>query len=375
MINFDLVRHGLLLGAFFSLGMNKVYLYAIFLILIPVIAFNDWYQKNLSFKRNEYLLFLLFLILLISVYFSPYVNVLGAKKIFLKLVAGALLCLYVNSVKVLKFNNSIYLVMYIWGVVADMSVYLIFNTFIKLGSYGKIYVPFTEQVENSPRVANLMAFCSAFFLPLLLKLRKQLFLSLLIFIVIVSFTYFGIMLKARSYILLLLISFILAPFIFIRKRKQKTLWFSLMALIGAVISVLLLNTRNGLYLIKRFQNPSMARLKLLKDGVYQIMSNPFGGHSPSKDIIDIPWFHNLYLDISRTSGFLGLSLIIIITIITFKNIKLGKGSSEERKVYLWSVLLSFILMQQDVILEGNYTLFAIFMMASLLATSYSRNEV
>ena len=295
-------------------------------------------------------------------YLSPNIKVIGPNKLLVKMLLINFLCLYVNSLKKYSLDKLKYLMAFVGGTTALMVLYISYNIFIKTGGRSLIYNPFSNKIENSPYISNLIALSSSFYLPFLFiwkdKAKKILTVSL-----IGLFTYFAVLLKARAYVILFVFSLIILLTSLIVKKKIKTSIIIFFLSLISLLSFMLFSTKNGLELIERFQESSFVRLYLIKDGINQFLQNPFGGFSPSKNILDTPWFHNIFLDTARLSGFPGLFVLFLIIFYILLNIY-RENLNSSRKMILWGWILSLILMLQDVVLEGIAALFIVFMMSS-----------
>lgn len=356
----------MLLVAFFSIGFNHKYIYGPALGLTLLFIIYDIFSKRMVLRWKVLGYYSLLCCFLALVYQSPYLKVLGAKKIFIKQLAAATLSLYPLSLKSLE-NRKLtykYLISYILGFSLDMLIYVLYNLFVEAGARGKIYVPFSKKVENSPRLANSIAFCSSFFLPFFLKVKRSPVRIVFISFMIIVFTYFGVYLKARSYFVLLMLSLVLIPFVF-DVSKVKKYWA---IITGVVITIFLgfsIYLESGKELISRFNKLGIARYLLFKDGFTHLLKNPSGGFSPSLEVGKLSWFHNIFLDTARLSGVIGLLILILVHFLSiyfvYKNLK----RRFNELIILWAMILSFLLMQQDVILEGNYSLFSVFIISSI----------
>lgn len=360
------MRHILLLAFFFLFGFNKVVLYGPVFIALGLYILIDIRQRNLKIEWCSIILSFLFFAYLIMNYLSPNIKVIGPNKLLVKMLLINFLCLYVNSVKKYSIDKLNYLMAFVGGTTTLMVLYIFYNIFIKTGGRSLIYNPFSSKIENSPYISNLIALSSSFYLPFLFiwkdKSKKVLTGSL-----IVLFTYFAVILKTRVYIILITFSLLTLLISFIVKRKVKASIIIFYLFCVTLFSFLLFNTNNGIELIKRFQSSSFVRFYLILDGLEKFIKNPLGGFSPSKDILDTPWFHNLFLDTARLSGLPGLLIIfLIIFYVLFNSSRVNLNNS--KRLIFWSWVLSITLMFQDVVLEGISALFVVFMMSSFFLT-------
>jgi len=367
---------GVIFVLFFSLGYNKKFAYVPALVLFLSFAIQKMVEKGRVFysdsRRSLYVGF--GYILLITVcHFSPYTTILSPTKNVLKINSVICLTLFIQtywSKEVVRRVVSFFLA----GIIFDLIIYVLYNMLFKEGAYAMIHDPYSDKIENSPRLANQLALCCSFLLPYLFSKATSRWIWSGSFIILVLFSYFGFYLKARSFIALVTLSLIILPFCFKKIINFKRV------LIGELIVIVsflffLFSTEIGDNILSRIGNVGFKRLELFKDAFGKLFFYPFGGYSPSGEFSNSHWYHNYFLDIARLCGYGGLLLAIVLFLYSLVNlIKMySKISTRDESMFIYIFILAFTLMQQDVIIEGNPILLLTFIMCSLFLIDKTKN--
>ncbi|MBC99004.1 MAG: hypothetical protein CME63_14775 [Halobacteriovoraceae bacterium] len=348
---------------FFTLGFNHILIYAPAIAFLLSFIIYDGQQIKLNIKPRYLALLSLSVTYLGVCYFSEYYTFSEPYKPFIKIVVGLVLLTY-STISLTKKDNITLLIAYFIGVLLNVGAIMVFNIFIQRGGYGALRSVFTEGVENSPIFSNLIALCVAFFIPFAIFFKKKWIYLLTYSVLLLIYIYFGIFLKAKAFVIILGLALILFPLVFEAKAFNKKIYILIYLTIGSFFFLLIENTKIGHALIYRFENFSGTRIELLKDGFIKLKSYPLGGFSPNQSIVKLPWFHNIFLDTARLSGFFGLPLFLLIISFTLYSSPFPKKNFN--KLPMWTWLFSFILMQQEVIIEGSHILLFIFLMSSFL---------
>jgi O-antigen ligase len=130
--------------------------------------------------------------------------------------------------------------------------------------------------------------------------------------------------------------------------------------------------------IKRFQEEGVESNRFLQwsSALDIILDNPLGGSSTDKSIEKTHWFHNLWLDIGRTSGILPIILILIpqlyiFYLLVFSLIK--KPNFEKHFLFIFYIAL-LIALFVEIALEGNIVLFVFHVFFIAVIFRYFRLE-
>ena len=103
------------------------------------------------------------------------------------------------------------------------------------------------------------------------------------------------------------------------------------------------------------------RFYLWAEGLQALVINPVGGYRPSGISV---WFHNLWLDTASTSGLIPLAFLLILNSGTLiQIILLLKGAKTLSPALVIIQIIVLATMFQDVVIEGNFRLMEIYMLA------------
>lgn len=207
--------------------------------------------------------------------------------------------------------------------------------------YGHIYNPIHSIYVPSPKIA-LQATLSTSIIILFFKIQKK--IKIIIFMLSLCVVLF---LQSRASVLLLIVT--LVPFLF--NLKNKKIYYFIFIILGFIFTYALLNNTFDDYRIAKSIFESK-RFLHWEDGIYKFVSHPFGGFSINKEIEDVNYFHNIFLDSARIYGWFSTLLLSTFFLLSFSSLKIYKD-----KKYYTLYIVSFLILNQDVIIEGNFQLF------------------
>lgn len=366
--------HYFLALTFLSLGFNKLFFYLPAILLFLLVEIPN--LKKIKVQANQLILPTLFLIFLISLFAFQQTSLESPFNVFIKFCAILLLGLY----SALRFNASkyyLFFVAYLIGVVIDQLIFVGYSFYTdryKYG-YGLLLDPYLGREFNSPGVANLLALSFSIFFPLSMakKYNRIIFLLFSLFIILIAVS--GLFLQSRTFVIIMFLTLGISPFVFFK------LWggikrYLFLCLISMTTFFLFIYKTD---LMERFDSSGITkiyedtRFNLIKDGLEKVPRYPFGGFSPERENFNGPWFHNIFLDTARMSGWIGLSLVTLFFVVGFFQIYQGYHSSNRYfMIYFWSLIISFLLMLQDVVVEGIFQLLALYLIALLFLIHSNR---
>jgi len=144
--------------------------------------------------------------------------------------------------------------------------------------------------------------------------------------------------------------------------------------------LLLINENNELYnylqfTTERFSNKGLesSRFDLYLIGLENIIYYPFGGFTVQHQLFGTSWFHNIILDSFRVAGWIPILFFIIATMYALKGL-LIKNKSDDLILIVYIFLICFLIMQQDVIIEGNYLPLIIYYLCGIVLVTYNKKD-
>lgn len=324
--------------------------------------------KRFRIEKELCIMALSYLALLILIFFVGETSLANPNRVFLKLFVGFGLALYAASQFQIK-EHVIFLSAYILGVGVDQSILVSYSYWIDFDryGYGLLLDPYSGKEVNSPGASNLLAMCFGYFFPLAMakRYRKVTFVFCIILLGIICMLAFQ--LKARSFVVVLLMTLFITPFLFFRLWGGLKRYALMCASSGSLLLGYFLGSPGGEQFLARFSSlHSNTRIKLLLEGVPDLFKHPLGGFLPPKDIYDGIWFHNLFLDIGRIAGWVGvLGLFSSLFLLGYFVYRKRIWRQREFPLYIWTSFICFTLMMQDVVIEGSFQLLLAFFIASV----------
>jgi hypothetical protein len=256
------------------------------------------------------------------------------------MVYASFIYIYNTKDKISLVNSSIFLVGMYGLLVVVYSIYLDRSMY----GAGNLYDPFRDNEINSPLIATQLALFSSY-------LMYRVFSSINIYILILLITTIasGFYLGSRTFFLINVVSFVSCLYHFKNSINVKT-YISVSVL--SIISILVvLFSQYGEPIMQKFSDNSIqsGRYIILLDALSNVKNLTLSGHFLEHGGIKSYWYHNHYLDSYRIGGIIPLLLMISITLYGFKSIYFSASSNFYVK-YL--NIIVFLLLVQDIILEG-----------------------
>jgi len=272
--------------------------------------------------------------------------------------------LYFESPK----SRSIAIVSYALGLFTEnlcVATYSFYTNPVVYG-YGNLISPFSDGQVNSPSVSNSLAIGFVILEFLLITGKSKLLQVILLILTIVTFS-MGVFLAGRAFFVIIIINTFVISF-FHKKFRNVLLLF--LAIIGIYVIFFSSsieyssNTFDTLFFRRMEMGIESGRFPLFIQGSSELILHPFGGFSVDRSIEDTYWFHNIFIDAGRVAGWLPVLLLIIAIFIVVKK-RVNTISHENFDVSDLVFLTTLFLIQQDVIIEGDYKKFVLFYFSCL----------
>ncbi|ARX09379.1 hypothetical protein DMB99_09710 [Proteus mirabilis] len=233
-----------------------------------------------------------------------------------------------------------------------ISIYSYINNY---RGYNDLYNPFEMVQTNSPLVATLISISLIILLECLNLSKKNITFIIILFIIstLISTIYLG----SRASLILIFLYVFMKTLMFILNRVSiKTLTLILIFISIFIFMIMNINLLNfgGFY----ERGLESSRFTIIKDGLYSLLDHPFGGMK----VVSASWFHNIFLDIARVSGYIVTLFWCIILTFILTIIIANKFIYKTKKTF---GILFFILMlsfSQDLAFDGYYNTMALLFM-------------
>jgi hypothetical protein len=363
----------LLYAAFFSLGMNLAVFYVPVFGLYLLVAAPKITARAVS--RNYLVLSALLLAATVPVYILGYDNIAlispFRSMVIFVLSTVAVGCLFQFRTAQEQRHLT---VCYVFGL-ASIAIYISITsiqTDATLYGYGRLHNPFTGEDINSPGVSNSLAMFSALIVYILftdIGKTYRVVLSVLLLTTIVV----AISLGGRAYFVILCLAFFLkaVPMIFKSKLIPATGFVALVALMVAAVSASLerMEDFDRYYQILSYRFESgleSSRFEHYADGLGKLFLHPFGGFETDPAIEVTPYFHNVFLDNARLGGWIPLAALLLMVALAGRALPRRKNPDVRFGLYVF--FISLLIMQQDVVIEGNSQLLVIAFYAAVLVS-------
>jgi hypothetical protein len=110
-------------------------------------------------------------------------------------------------------------------------------------------------------------------------------------------------------------------------------------------------------------------------GLSEFWFHPFGGMTNrlADSSYQGTWFHNVFMDNARLGGIIPVFALVFATVYILSSI-FKKVKISHYMFYFVSFITAFLLMQQDVVVEGSPHLLIIMYLTGLLMLSKSKNN-
>ncbi|MEX2488548.1 MAG: hypothetical protein WD356_03385 [Pseudomonadales bacterium] len=355
--------------AFFALGFGK------FIFYVPLFALYFFLKGAQTFSmpiRSSYLVLLclmLFATLPLYTFGGARMTIDAPLKslvplLFILVVAG-----FVLQAKTQDLQFKL-IVLYVLGFGFDALVLVGYSYWVDASRYGYnlLLNPLNGEEVNSPGASNtlsLMAAMLVFFLFQRLVLIKKLAVLLLLFVLLIAAFFLG----GRSFFVILAASFLIVLMLDVKLvQLPKVFFYSAAILLFGLVFIFnldFLSDKLAFTLLRLSHGlESEARFELYADGMSVFFDYPFGGFSVDTNLVSTKWFHNIFLDNARIGGwFPVLSLILAMMYI-------ASAYFRKRNTYFVFAFLLFIvsvlIMQQDVVLEGNFRILMVMYFVGIL---------
>lgn len=235
--------------------------------------------------------------------------------------------------------------------------------------YGNIYDPFSQKETNSPITSNNLSILASLLLFYLFNFSKQ-FLSkiLIIFSLLVTIT-LAIFLGGRTFFIILFLALIYSS---LRPITFNKIVIIILLLLIFTIGLNLFNELVSVdFILERFEKVHESkRLLHYQHGIKEFFTHPFGGYTIDQSIENTRWFHNIFLDMGRIAGWIPVSLYLLSLIyILLKSSKKIIFADNYYNFAILMLLVSFLILQQDISIEGDYRSYIILFLSSICLLS------
>lgn len=359
--------------SFFLLGFNKSYLYLPVLAILYLIKSSTLFSVKL---RADFLILLALMLLSVFPLYSIGLNNLTTESPvkalafwFVSIVlAGLVLQCQSRRVKYIA------IMLYVSGIGLE-SVIISGYSFLTdpmLNGYGKVFDPFLGGDVNSPAISNnlsIFAFMLLYLIFFTQDYRVKLLSITFLALVLGAAVYLG----GRTFFLILLTSFVLLVISDFRIKHLVAVAPYVVMLIFAVALLFVKVEEVQLYLEftwSRFDNGlDSNRYNHYFDGLSKIIYHPVGGFEVDKSIENTKWYHNVFLDNARIAGWLPVLALTMASL--FIGFKMYKYKPRDKYYKFCFVLFVTVLlvMQQDVVVEGNMRTLVLMYFSGLLVLS------
>jgi hypothetical protein len=354
-----------LYALFFSLGLNKFYLYCFFLLIY--LLFKKEYKK-LSFNYLYLLwIILIFISILGIILFSQdWYRLLNT---ILLLIISLVIIGYIYEKKDYTTQESL-LKLFIYGMGFESILIVMFSfIFINESGYGNLTHPFTNEKLNSPNISENISILSTLLIYEILR-SKSILSTIIKSALLLLCIYIGIFLASRTFLIVLILAIILLTIknTIISKKYTESFLFILCVIVLFLVLInqeFLYNNLN--FFMNRFEDGIQSkRFEHYQDGLDKILNYPFGGFETNPNIENIKWFHNVYLDFAKLGGWLSSIPLIILSIVVIYQIVKTFWFNSAINILAFVILL---IIQQGVVLEGNVRLIIILFFCSICLNS------
>ncbi|WP_440863669.1 O-antigen ligase family protein [Symbiopectobacterium purcellii] len=293
-------------------------------------------------------------------------------------VMFAILILITYLGSAIEFHNDsekIKLFTYYLAGICVQSLCIIFYSYLNGENYGygKLINPFTGNDMNSPSVSNVMGLSmSATMFYIFYRLGVRRIYSCGLFFIILAA---GIFLSGRTFFLLSVITIFL---LMVRGMSLKKT-IQILILFPFVISLFLFLMPD--WMVKHYdfalgrmgEGFESKRFKHWSHGIAIFMHYPFGGFTVDKSIESTNWYHNILLDTARVAGLIPVFCYVLFTIASLFMFYNSKKTTYKYFGFIMFVI-SFLIMQQDVIFEGEYRMLIVLFLSAVIISTKNRSR-
>lgn len=356
---------------FFLLGLNK------FIIYLPA-AFIYFFifEKKHNLNKSFIIYCALNITTIIFIFILGYDRMTPDEpiKLFIVFICVLLISgfLIQDQSKSIQANLLAY---YILGVGLEATIIAGYSYLFNDGSYGygKIYNPFTHTETNSPITSNNLSILASLLIFYLFNkgsFSAKIFYAFLLIIII----NLGIFLGGRTFFIILLFALLYSV---IRPLSISKLIF----ISGFILCILLISNHiNDIidtdFILKRFEKGLESKRFLhYKHGINQFFNHPLGGYTIDESIEKTRWFHNIFLDMGRLGGWIPVGLFSLsLAYVVLKTCKKMLFADTHYNFAILMLLISFLILQQDTSIEGDYRAYVTMYLSAILLLSNSFNH-
>jgi len=320
------------------------------LISIIYVPLALTYSSDFSW-RAFFSIFLIIIFFVMLFYFGQERITLGSPFLNLGKILAVIIYIYAVNLLLKGSANQLYAISSISICIHQLISVVLSQVYFSDGVYGRGYIfdVFYGQPVNSPLFGVLIA-ASLSFWYLLCQPKSGRFERYLVYaITLISFN--GILyIGSRTGLIILVAAIALSVF-----RGLSFLRVSLLAILGLFLFVLA--DMFGLFEIadvfvshnetfnRGMESP---RFEMWSQGFSNIWDYPYGGLSFTINSYGGEWFHNIFLDTVRTSGYIPMLVLLL-----FFLYGLFISFTEKRWDCFFCMMLLIALMSADVIVEGG----------------------
>lgn len=363
----------ILYSAFFALGMNLAVFYLPAFGLYLLVAWRKIILRAVS--PNYLVLSALLLAATVPVYTIGYedIELVSPLKSMLAFVLSTAVFGYFMQFRTAHEQANI-IIFYVFGA-AFIAIYIVGTSILidpALYGYGRLYNPFTEEDMNSPGASNSLAMFSAVVVYMLFTETGKMYRLNLLVILLLTVA-MAITLGGRAYFVILGVAFFVMAIPMIFRAKITPVLSIAVIVVLSVTAVSVTSERMedfGRYyqlLSHRFESGlESSRFEHYVDGLSKFLLYPFGGFETDSAIEDTPYFHNVFLDNARLGGWIPVVALLLMVALVARSLSAWKHADTRFGLYVFFV--SLLIMQQDVVVEGNSHLLVIVYYAAILVS-------
>lgn len=349
---------------FFLLGFNK------FILYVPIaITYLLFFNKNWNINKS-YLIYTSLNVITIIFLFVIGIDRMTPDEpikifivfMFILLISGFLLQ---NQSK--KVQSSL-LSFYILGLGIEATIIAGYSYLFNNGSYGygNIYNPFSQEEINSPVTSNNLSIFASLLLFHFFNFNKN-FLSkiLTIFLLLITIT-LAIFLGGRTFFIILLFALFYSAIRPLTPSKLTLIFILTVSLL--LVSTYISDLINIDFILKRFEKGLESKRFLhYKHGISEFFKYPLGGYTIDESIEKTRWFHNIFLDMGRLGGWIPVGLFSLsLVYVALKAYKKMLFADTHYNFAILMLLISFLILQQDMSIEGDYRSYIIMYLSSII---------
>lgn len=386
----------LVLVYFFILGIGVYQLYipifaACFVLFIQKIA-----KDAINKRANKYKI----IIIMTSIAFITCVFILGENlthdnpiNLFILIMFHIISILLLMQDR--KTDESIkILTSFTLGLFSGQIIITLYSFFIDpiTYGYGLLLSPFNGKELNSADVANILGLCTIVFIYFIGSQINNKDKMLFILAILLSL-FAGIFLGGRSYFFIIGLTLIVYGCNKLWRRTVLNKINVTAGLLSLSIAATMLYESNDYFkdslelVLYRFNlieemsgiraNPhyetgiQSGRLDLYIHGLSLITSHPFGGFTPT-EIMDTNWYHNIVLDVARTSGWIPLFFLIPQFIILLPLAL--KSHHKDSLLIVWLPTATLLIMMQSIPIEGDYRIYILYIMGLFILAQKEKTK-